>query len=114
MEPQKTKAPRLVESLAYLHAKHVARAVMDVFKQNEDGMVGDPNYPAASSEFWTCNSQRRESLFARVRIRWCQLSGQTVEFFPYNEDFVCLLYLRIRKASTWHLEAWEFEVASAY
>lgn len=111
MAKVKKKLPKLIPSLGYLDGRYLAYAVLRVFRENEK--TANISGFDANADTWASNSTMRQDIFDRARKVWCQTMQEDFTWFPYSEDAVARLYLRLRKRNADEITAWEKELKDA-
>lgn len=102
------KPPTLGATLVHLRWDFLAAAVLAVRDRNhsESRISGF----AADAEEWATNSVKRRELLDRVREAWCPLAKKDFTYFPYSEDYVARLYLRVARRTPEGRKTWEAEI----
>ncbi len=104
---------RLCKSLDYLHWRHLAGAVLDVFRENQKREGdGEAERKASADEWSICDGPRRE-IHDRARAIWCCRTGKGANWWPYNEDATSRLYFRFRKRNKAEVEGFAREITLA-
>lgn len=101
----------LMPSPAYLDPKHLARAVMRTFQHlvNNETSLGHK----AQSDVWIWHSEQRGVLVRMVRREWCDATGLDETWWPYSDDAVIRLHLKLRKRVTDSLNDWAKELGES-
>jgi hypothetical protein len=102
---------KIVPTLWYLRGDFLALAVLKVYRYNEKVAVISGFHP--NDETWATNSLQRKDIYDRTREEWGRLAGKDFTWFPYSEDAVARLYLRLTKRTADDLKAWEKELNAA-
>jgi hypothetical protein len=105
---------RLGKSLEYVHWTHFARAVFEVFRENQ-ARQGQEGHIDAKSDAWFWVEGMRRELFERVKKNWLKRTGFSTldderKWFPFSVDGVVQLYLRYRKRNPKELDAFQKEL----
>lgn len=87
------KLPAVAATFRHLAWYRIVAAVLRVYAENAEqgvlsGFAGDD--PA-----WTAHSTLRKDITDRVRTIWCRSARKDFTAFPYSEDYVAYLYLRV-------------------
>ncbi len=97
-------------SCDYLHWRHVAGAVMDVYRENEGREESGACPIKARADVWSVSSVHRRQIHDRARWYWQQRVKLGEEWWPYSEDCVARLYFRFRKRNQAELKGFEAEI----
>lgn len=104
---------KLLDTLQYLSADNIASAVLAIAKENRlDGGVFN-GFPVAAEEWWT-HSKLRRDLFERIQFAWCRVTKKDFTWFPYSEDYVIKLYMRLSRAGPKTRKRWISELEEAH
>ncbi len=101
-------------SLKHLDWRHIAAAVLDVFRENEANEKKDTAATKARADTWSICSQHRRRIHDRARCLWMRDTGLGEEWWPYSEDYVARLYFRFRKRSEVELQGFNNEIAGFF
>jgi hypothetical protein len=104
---------RLGKSCDYLSWRYLAKAVLQIKEDIDAGKVLGPKGDADS---WVLCSILRAELHNRVRERWASLVNEDnpkrdMTWWPYSEDAVARLFLRIRKRNDTEIAGFVREVS---
>ena len=99
------------QTVSYLAWHLIVGAVLAVFKENEHHATISGWEPDDDS--WSINTDQRQDLFKRVKEAWCRLAKRDFTQFPYNTDYVVLLYRRIAQRSAKRRNKLEKEIDAA-
>jgi hypothetical protein len=86
---------RLEKSLAFLAWRHIAGAILDVYRQNQaQEATGGIK---ASADLWSIREDLRQEVHRRATVFWAKRAGEIPQEFPYNSNFTARMYFRFRK-----------------
>jgi hypothetical protein len=93
----------------HMHWAYLAKAVHFVYRENSTGRMG----LSPTTDDWCIKTAPRKDIMERVVRHWERMTRESAFNFPFSEDAVFSLYMRLRKRSAEEVAAYEAEVDAA-